>query len=77
MGSLLATHIGRKELFLEAARLIVSVTKDYYEKNNKDVLPRNVANFDAFLNAMSLDIAMGGSTNTVFTSFSGCSRSRS
>ena len=64
-GSLLATHAGRKELFLEAGRLIVALAKRYYEQGDESVLPRSVASFQAFENAMSLDIAMGGSTNTV------------
>ncbi len=64
-GSLLATHAKRKELFLEAARTIVRITKEYYVEGNESVLPRNIANFKAFENAMMLDIAMGGSTNTV------------
>lgn len=64
-GSLLATHSGRKELFLEAARLIVDITKRYYEQNDETVLPRSIATKQAFENAMSLDVAMGGSTNTV------------
>jgi len=64
-GSLLATHADRKELFLEAGRLVVDLAKRYYEQDDASVLPRNIATFDAFENAMSLDIAMGGSTNTV------------
>ena len=64
-GSLLATHAGRKELFLEAGRLIVDITKRYYEEDDERVLPRNIATKAAFENAMSLDVAMGGSTNTV------------
>jgi dihydroxy-acid dehydratase len=64
-GSLLATHAGRKELFLEAGRLIVELAKRYYEQDDESVLPRSIARFEAFENAMSLDIAMGGSTNTV------------
>ncbi len=64
-GSLLATHADRKELFLRAARAIVRNTKAYYETEDASVLPRNVASFEAFENAMTLDIAMGGSTNTV------------
>ena len=64
-GSLLATHAGRKELFLEAGRLIVDITKRYYEQDDASVLPRNIATKAAFENAMSLDVAMGGSTNTV------------
>ncbi len=64
-GSLVATHADRKELFLRAARLIVDITRRYYEKDDSSVLPRSIATFEAFENAMSLDIAMGGSTNTV------------
>jgi dihydroxy-acid dehydratase len=64
-GSLLATHADRKELFLEAGRLIVTLAKRYYEQDDETVLPRSIATFEAFENAMSLDIAMGGSTNTV------------
>jgi dihydroxy-acid dehydratase len=64
-GTLVATHGDRKELFLRAGRLIVDITRRYYEKNDDSVLPRSVANFAAFENAMALDIAMGGSTNTV------------
>jgi dihydroxy-acid dehydratase len=64
-GSLLATHADRKELFLRAGRLIVELAKRYYEGNDESVLPRNIATFEAFENAMCLDIAMGGSTNTV------------
>lgn len=64
-GSLLATHAYREGLFLEAGRRIVAITKDHYENDNYDMLPRSIANFKAFENAMSLDIAMGGSTNTV------------
>ncbi len=64
-GSLLATHAARKELFMEAGRRIVDITKRYYKEDDESVLPRSVASFEAFQNAMSLDIAMGGSTNTV------------
>ena len=64
-GSLLATHAGRKALFEEAGERIVGLAKAYYEQDNEQVLPRNIANKQAFENAMSLDIAMGGSTNTV------------
>ncbi|MGB5948182.1 MAG: dihydroxy-acid dehydratase [Parvibaculum sp.] len=64
-GSTLATHADRKGLFLEAGRVIVEITRRHYEMNDESVLPRNIANFEAFENAMSLDIAMGGSTNTV------------
>src|SRR5699024_4421565 len=64
-GSLLATHVDRKELFLEAGRLIVALAKRYYEQDDETVLPRSIASFEAFENAMSLDIAMGGSTISV------------
>ncbi len=64
-GSTLATHADRKRLFLEAGHLIVDIARRYYEQNDESVLPRNVASFGAFENAMTLDIAMGGSTNTV------------
>ncbi len=64
-GSLLATHADRKALFLRAGREIVSLAKRYYEQDDYSVLPRAVAGFKAFENAMSLDIAMGGSTNTI------------
>jgi dihydroxy-acid dehydratase len=64
-GSTLATHADRKRLFLEAGHLIVDIARRYYEQDDESVLPRNVASFGAFENAMTLDIAMGGSTNTV------------
>jgi dihydroxy-acid dehydratase len=64
-GSLVATHAARKDLFLEAGRLVVALARRWYEKDDASVLPRSVAGFKAFENAMSLDIAMGGSTNTV------------
>ncbi len=64
-GSLLATHADRKELFLRAGRLVVDLAKRYYEKGDANVLPRSIATFEAFENAVCLDIAMGGSTNTV------------
>ena len=64
-GSTLATHADRKRLFVEAGHLIVDITKRYYEQNDDSILPRNVANKAAFENAMALDIAMGGSTNTI------------
>jgi len=64
-GSLVATHAERKQLFLRAGRLIVELCKRYYEQDDATVLPRGIATFEAFENAMSLDIAMGGSTNTV------------
>ncbi len=64
-GSLLATHAGRKNLFLEAGRLVVELAKRWYEQDDASVLPRSIATFEAFENAIALDIAMGGSTNTV------------
>ncbi len=64
-GTLLATHSARRDLFLEAGRLIVSLARRWYEQDDARVLPRSVASLAAFENAMSLDIAMGGSTNTV------------
>ena len=64
-GSVLATHADRKELFLRAGRVIVDLCRRYYEQDDASVLPRAIASFGAFENAMSLDIAMGGSTNTV------------
>ncbi len=64
-GSVLATHSDRKELFLEAGRRIVDLARRHYEKDDDSVLPRNIGSVAAFENAMTLDIAMGGSTNTV------------
>ncbi|MDQ7992793.1 MAG: dihydroxy-acid dehydratase, partial [Propionicimonas sp.] len=64
-GSQLATHSDRKQLFERAGRLVVTLAKRYYEEDDESVLPRAIASFSAFENAMSLDIAMGGSTNTV------------
>ena len=64
-GSVLATHADRKRLFVEAGHLIVDLARRYYEQDDASVLPRNIASFTAFENAMTLDIAMGGSTNTV------------
>lgn len=64
-GTIVATHKSRLKLFEQAAKQIVKITKDYYFEGNEAVLPRNIASIDAFKNAMSLDIAMGGSTNTV------------
>ncbi len=64
-GSTLATHADRQQLFLRAGRLIVALARRYYEEEDESVLPRSIASFHAFENAMSLDIAMGGSTNTV------------
>ncbi|KAB2682697.1 MULTISPECIES: dihydroxy-acid dehydratase [Brucella/Ochrobactrum group] len=64
-GSTLATHADRKRLFVEAGHLVVDLARRYYEQNDESVLPRSIASFPAFENAMTLDIAMGGSTNTV------------
>lgn len=64
-GSLLATHADRKELFLAAGRRVVELCRAYYEQDDESVLPRSIANFAAFENAIALDISMGGSTNTV------------
>ena len=64
-GSMLATHADRKRLFIDAGRLIVDITRRHYEQNENAVLPRSIATFAAFENAMTVDIAMGGSTNTV------------
>ena len=64
-GSTLATHAARKDLFLRAGEVIVQLCKRYYEDGDESVLPRNIATHDAFTNAFALDVAMGGSTNTV------------
>ena len=64
-GTIVATHADRKRLFVAAGHLIVDLARRYYEGNDDSVLPRNIANFGAFENAMTLDISMGGSTNTV------------
>ncbi len=64
-GSTLATHADRERLFIEAGRLVVALARRYYERDDASVLPRSIASFEAFENAMSLDIAMGGSTNTI------------
>ncbi|ADU12402.1 dihydroxy-acid dehydratase [Asticcacaulis excentricus] len=64
-GTTLATHADRKALFCEAGRLIVEITRRYYDTDDASVLPRSIATFEAFENAIRLDIAMGGSTNTV------------
>ncbi|KUJ74751.1 dihydroxy-acid dehydratase [Thiomicrospira sp. XS5] len=64
-GTTLATHADRKHLFEEAGRRIVELAKQYYEKDDASVLPRSIATLEAFENAMALDVAMGGSTNTV------------
>ena len=64
-GSTLATHADREQLFLRAGRLVVELCDRYYRQGDESVLPRNIGSFKAFENAMSLDIAMGGSTNTI------------
>lgn len=64
-GSIVATHVNRKKLFQKAAEQIVNLTYRYYRDGDESILPRNIASKDSFLNAMTLDIAMGGSTNTV------------
>src|SRR5690606_36448488 len=64
-GSTLATHADREQLFLRAGRLAVELCQRYYGEGDASVLPRNIANFKAFENAMTLDIAMGGSTTTI------------
>jgi dihydroxy-acid dehydratase len=64
-GSMLATHADRKKLFLEAGRRIVELSRRHYEEDDYTVLPRHIASYSAFSNAMALDIAMGGSTNTI------------
>ena len=64
-GSVVATHADRKELFLQAGRAVVDLARRYYEQDDATALPRGIATFEAFENAMTLDIAMGGSTNTV------------
>jgi dihydroxy-acid dehydratase len=64
-GSVLATHSDRKRLFVEAGHLIVDLARRYYEQDDASALPRSIASFKAFENAMTMDIAMGGSTNTV------------
>lgn len=64
-GSMLATHADRRELFLEAGRRVMDLATRYYKHDDESALPRNIANFKAFENAMALDIAMGGSSNTV------------
>nr|MBP6802071.1 dihydroxy-acid dehydratase [Zoogloea sp.] len=64
-GTVLATHVDREHLFLRAGRTIVDMARRYYEKDDESVLPRSIASFRAFENAITLDVAMGGSTNTV------------
>lgn len=64
-GSVLATHTARRRLYEDAARTVMDITRRYYEQDDETVLPRSIATFAAFENAMALDIAMGGSTNTI------------
>ena len=64
-GTVVATHSDRKQLFLQAGRSIVEITKRYYEQDDASVLPRTIGSFAAFENCVALDIAMGGSTNTI------------
>ncbi len=64
-GTVVATHADRRELFLEAGRLVVELCRRYYQGDDASVLPRSIGSFEAFENAMTLDIAMGGSTNTI------------
>ena len=64
-GTVLATHADREKLFRKAGRTIVALAKRYYEQDDESALPRNIASFKAFENAVALDVAMGGSTNTV------------
>ena len=64
-GTMLATHTARRALFERAGQLIVDITRQYYEQDDASVLPREIASRDAFDNAMALDVAMGGSTNTI------------
>ena len=64
-GTLVATHADRRELFMRGARMIVDMTKRYYEQDDASILPRSIANKTVFENAMALDVSMGGSTNTV------------
>ncbi|WP_433242332.1 dihydroxy-acid dehydratase [Streptosporangium sp. CA-135522] len=64
-GTILATHKARKKLFQDAGRQLVEITRRYYEQDDETVLPRSIATKDAFENAMALDVAMGGSTNTI------------
>src|SRR6516162_1863049 len=64
-GTTLATHTARKELFERAGRLVVALARRYYDQDDESVLPRSIATRDAFENAMALDVAMGGSTNTI------------
>ncbi|MCW0468571.1 dihydroxy-acid dehydratase [Vibrio chagasii] len=70
----LATHADREELFINAGKRIVDLTKRYYEQDDESALPRNIANRAAFENAMALDIAMGGSSNTVLHPIGSSSR---
>ena len=74
-GTMLATHADRRRLFEDAGKMIVEITKKYYDEDDESVLPRSVANFAAFENATTLDIAMGGSTNTILHLMAGSRRS--
>jgi len=73
-GTTLATHADRKELFIKAGHLIVDLAKRYYDNNDATALPRTIASFKAFENAIALDIAMGGSDKHRFASIGGSSR---
>src|ERR1035441_480120 len=64
-GPPLATHTARRALFTRAGEVVVALAKRYYEEDDESVLPRSIATRDAFENAMALDVAMGGSTNTI------------
>src|SRR5690606_16193043 len=64
-GTTLATHTARKELYRKAGRLVMDLARRYYEQDDESVLPLSIATRDAFENAMALDVAMGGSTNTI------------
>ncbi|WP_065188368.1 dihydroxy-acid dehydratase [Shewanella woodyi] len=75
-GSMLATHADRRELFLEAGRRIMDLATRYYKHDDESALPRNIANFNAFENAMTLDIAMGGSSNTVLHLLAGAQEAK-
>ncbi|WP_343192601.1 dihydroxy-acid dehydratase [Buchnera aphidicola (Taiwanaphis decaspermi)] len=64
-GTILATHTDRKKLFKKSGKIIVKITQEYYKNNNINFLPRNIANRKSFINAMMLDVSMGGSSNTI------------
>jgi dihydroxy-acid dehydratase len=76
-GTIVATHADRKQLFLKAGRLIVEITKRHYEQGDDTVLPRSIASFEAFENAIRLDMAMGGSTNTILHLLAAAQEARS